>query len=199
MLMQEEKNNSIKNEVFTIPNILVYLRIALIPVFVILYLNADSQNEYYAALIVMVIGFVTDFFDGKIARHFNCVTDLGKTIDPIADKLYQFAVALCLMVKYPLMMSVAAILFFKEITMGIMGLVLINKGGQVFGARWYGKICTFFVDVSMALLLLLPIVNISVPKIYTDVIIYACDIILIFTSGMYTRLFAEKIKALEND
>ena len=197
--MSGGSNSSIKNEIFTVPNILVYIRIVLIPVFAILYLKADTREEYYPAFIVMIIGFVTDFFDGKIARHYNCVTDLGKTIDPIADKLYQFAVALCLMIKFPLMLSVAAILFFKEISMGIMGLVLINKGGQVFGAKWYGKVCTFVIDVSMAFLLLLPMLDLHIPQSLINILIYTCDVVLIFTSMMYTRLFAGKIKALDQD
>ncbi|MBE7050847.1 MAG: CDP-alcohol phosphatidyltransferase family protein [Ruminococcaceae bacterium] len=197
--MSGKGNSSIKNEIFTVPNILVYIRIILIPIFVWLYLRAKTNEEYYVAFYVMVAGFVTDFLDGKIARHFNCVTDLGKTIDPIADKLYQFAVALCLMVKYPLMLSVAAILFVKEISMGVMGLVLINKGGQVFGARWYGKVCTFFIDSVMAFLLLLPILDFEIKHIYIHLLIYACDVILVFASVMYTRLFASKIKALEEN
>ena len=160
-------------------------------------MNADSQSDYYMALGVMAAAFLTDFFDGKIARAFNCVTELGKTIDPIADKLYQFSVALCLMMKYPLIISVAVILFIKEISMGIMGLVLINKGGKIFGARWYGKVCTAFVDISLVLLLVFPVFEINISRSVTDALIYMCDIILIVVSVMYTRLFAEKIKALD--
>ena len=83
--------------------------------------------------------------------------------------------------------------------MGVMGLVLINKGGQVFGARWYGKVCTFFIDSVMAFLLLLPILNFEITHIYIHLLIYACDVILVFSSVMYTRLFASKIKALEEN
>lgn len=197
--MSGNGNNSIKNEIFTVPNILVYIRIILIPIFVWLYTGATSPDEYYPAFAVMVAGFITDFLDGKIARHFNCVTDLGKTIDPIADKLYQFAVALCLMVKYPLMLSVAAILFVKEISMGVMGLVLINKGGQVFGSKWYGKVSTFIIDVVMAFLLILPILSLNVNSFIISILIYTCDIVLLFAAIMYTRLFAGKIKALEQN
>lgn len=195
--MSPEKKSSLINEIFTVPNILVYIRIALIPIFAGLYMNADSQSDYYMALGVMAAAFLTDFFDGKIARAFNCVTELGKTIDPIADKLYQFSVALCLMMKYPLIISVAVILFIKEISMGIMGLVLINKGGKIFGARWYGKVCTAFVDISLVLLLVFPVFEINISRSVTDALIYMCDIILIVVSVMYTRLFAEKIKALD--
>lgn len=195
--MPQRSDSTLKNEIFTVPNILVYTRILLIPVFVILYLNATGQTGYVAAFVVMAVAFFTDFLDGKIARHFNCVTELGKTIDPIADKLYQFAVALCLMIKYPAMTSVAAVLFVKEISMGIMGLVLISKGGKIFGAKWYGKISTGFVDLTMVFLLIAPLFGLSVSQSVTDGLIYACDAVLIVVAVMYTRLFASKIKELD--
>lgn len=195
--MPQKSGSAIKNEIFTVPNILVYIRILLIPVFVVLYLNAHSRAGYIAAFAVMTLAFITDFLDGKIARHFNCVTELGKTIDPVADKLYQFSVALCLMIKYPAMTSVAVVLFVKEISMGIMGLVLLSKGGKIFGAKWYGKICTGFVDLTMVFLLMAPLFGLSVSHALTDTLIYACDAILIVVAVLYTRLFAEKIKELD--
>lgn len=195
---QTTKNNStIKNEIFTVPNILVYIRILLMPVFVTLYINATGRAGYIAAFVVMALAFVTDFLDGQIARRFNCVTELGKIIDPVADKLYQFAVALCLMIKYPAMTSVAVVLFVKEISMGIMGLVLISKGGKISGAKWYGKISTGFVDLSMVFLLMAPLFGITVSNAATNALIYACDAILIFAAIMYFRLFAAKIKEID--
>ncbi|MBR2404749.1 MAG: CDP-alcohol phosphatidyltransferase family protein [Clostridia bacterium] len=197
MPQSTQKPNHIKNEIFTVPNILVYIRILLMPVFVMLYINASDTADYVMAFVVMVLAFITDFLDGQIARRFNCVTDLGKIIDPVADKLYQFAVALCLMIKYPAMTSVAVVLFVKEISMGIMGLVLISKGGKVFGAKWYGKISTWFVDLSMVFLLLAPLFGLTISNAATNAIIYACDAILIFAAIMYFRLFASKIKEID--
>lgn len=196
--MTGTNNQDFKNEIFTLPNILVYIRILLIPVFVLLYINAEDNPAYYnVALVVLVIAFLTDFFDGKIARKFNCVTDLGKTIDPIADKLYQFSVALCLMFSYPKMISVAIILFVKEISMGIMGLVLLGKGGKIFGARWYGKLSTAFCDITMVILFVLPMLGFDVNPYFADILIICSDVLLIFASVLYTRLFAIKIKELD--
>jgi len=197
MPQSTQKPNHIKNEIFTVPNILVYIRILLMPVFVVMYINASDTADYVMAFVVMVLAFITDFLDGQIARRFNCVTDLGKIIDPVADKLYQFAVALCLMIKYPAMTSVAVVLFVKEISMGIMGLVLISKGGKVFGAKWYGKISTGFVDLSMVFLLLAPLFGLTISSAATNALIYACDAILIFAAIMYFRLFASKIKEID--
>ncbi len=191
--MLPKSKNILKNEIFTIPNILVFLRAALVPVFVILYI----KEMYYPALWVMALAFFTDFLDGFIARKFNCITDLGKTIDPIADKLYQFAVAVCLVTIYPTMLSVAVILFVKEITMGVMGLVMIGKGGKVFGAKWYGKLSTVVVYLSMLFLFLAPIFSYNVPRTLSYAIVCLCNAVLIFSAIMYTRLYIRKIKELD--
>ena len=194
-MQNEPKNKSLIKEVFTIPNILVYIRILLIPVFIFFYLH----KKYEITLVVLIVSFLTDFFDGKIARHFNQVTDLGKTLDPIADKLYQFSVALCLMFEYPLLVTVAAILFVKEISMGIMGLILLSKGGEIFGAKWYGKISTAFVDLTMVFLFLVPVVpylKANISKTTVDILVIACDVMLLTASVLYTRLFSKKIKEL---
>lgn len=194
-MQNEPKNKSLIKEVFTIPNILVYIRMLLIPVFIFFYLH----KKYEITLVVLIVSFLTDFFDGKIARHFNQVTDLGKTLDPIADKLYQFSVALCLMFEYPLLVTVAVILFVKEISMGIMGLILLSKGGEIFGAKWYGKISTAFVDLTMVFLFLVPVVpylKANISKTTVDILVIACDVMLLTASVLYTRLFSKKIKEL---
>ena len=194
-MSQNKKQSGLMKEVFTVPNILVYIRVLLIPVFVFIYINAKEPKDYYAALSVMVIAFLTDFFDGKIARRFNLVTDLGKILDPIADKLYQFSVALCLMFEYPKFMIITVLLFVKELVMGLMGLALLDKGGKVFGAKWYGKVCTAIVDCSMVFLFLSPfITDGEIPTVICDTLVYICAVALIVTSVLYTRLFSEKIK-----
>ena len=194
--MTEKKNTtSLNREFFTVPNILVYIRVLLIPVFVYIYINANSNTDYYLAMLVMVIAFLTDFFDGRIARKYNLVTDLGKILDPIADKLYQFSVALCLMIEFPKMFVVAVLLFIKEMIMGLMGLVLLDKGGKEFSAKWYGKVCTGIVDCSMVFLFVSPLVfSGNTPYKICNILVYTCVVALVITSVLYTRLFAEKIK-----
>lgn len=193
--MTAKEQATLRKELFTLPNILVYIRILLIPFYTVFY----AQGRYKLALILLTIAFLTDFFDGKIARMFNCVTDLGKTLDPIADKLCQFSIALCLMFRHTLMISVAAILFVKEMSMGIMGLVLLDKGGKVFGAQWYGKCCTAFVDFTMVLLLVAPVFSLPVSQCVSNGLIIACDVILVIVAILYTKLFAGKIKQLSKE
>ena len=146
-----EKNN-LKKEIFAIPNILCYFRILLIPVFAVLYLSSD----YYMAAIVLGVAAITDKFDGTIARKFNMVTSLGKIIDPFADKLMQFVVALCLTTTYPLMVVVAVGLFIKEMYMGVKGLLNLKSGIKIYSALWYGKMCTVVLFISMIILVMLP-------------------------------------------
>ena len=86
-----------KDQVLTIPNLLSVIRLALIPLIVWLYVG---KQAYSAAVIVILISGATDIIDGAIARRFHMVSDLGKILDPIADKLTQGAVILCLAVKY---------------------------------------------------------------------------------------------------
>ena len=146
-----EKNN-LKKEIFAIPNILCYFRILLIPVFAVLYLSSD----YYMAAIVLGVAAITDKFDGTIARKFNMVTSLGKIIDPFADKLMQFVVALCLATTYPLMIILAAGLFIKEMYMGVKGLLNLRSGIRIYSALWFGKMCTVVLFISMIILVMLP-------------------------------------------
>ena len=79
----------------TIPNWLCFLRIALIPVFATLFI----KGSYIPAFILMIVAALTDLLDGKIARKFNMVSNLGKILDPIADKLSQIAIVVILIVK----------------------------------------------------------------------------------------------------
>ena len=86
-----------KNQILTIPNLLSVVRLALIPVIVWLY---SVEKNYYGAIGVIALSAATDIVDGWIARHFNMVSDFGKALDPLADKLTQAALLLCLLSKY---------------------------------------------------------------------------------------------------
>jgi cardiolipin synthase len=82
--------------------------------------------------------------------------------------------------------------------MGLMGLILLNKGGKIFGAKWYGKICTGVVDLSMVFLFFTPLLfDGNVPKALCDFLVYLCAVFLIITSFLYTRYFYLRIKEAE--
>ena len=110
-----------KKEIFSIPNLMGYFRILLIPVFCYLYITAETEREYLYAALVVLLSSLTDLFDGKIARRFHMVTELGKALDPIADKLTHAALAICLATRYPMMWALIALMLVKEGYMGVMG------------------------------------------------------------------------------
>lgn len=148
-----------KKDVFTIPNILSMFRLILIPIYVTIYLNATQIHDYILAAAILAISCLTDMIDGKIARHFNMISTLGKILDPIADKATQFALTLCLSIKYPILRMVLALFVVKELFQGIMGLINLRKGKMLPGALMAGKVCTTVLFVSLTLLVLLPNLN----------------------------------------
>ena len=124
------------DRILTIPNVLSFFRLALIPVIIVLY----AKNEVWWAFGMLVLSGVTDVVDGWVARTYHMVSNFGKAIDPVADKLTQIAVLLCLM---PMKCWwVVGILVLKEVSIGIMTLLTLHHTGMVYGAGWYGKLCT---------------------------------------------------------
>lgn len=143
-------------EYFSIPNLLSYFRLILIPVYLVVYFRAEEPGDYvWAALVIAVSGF-TDMFDGKIARHFNMITEWGKLIDPVADKFTFAAIALSMSFRYPLMGVVFGLYVVKELYMLGMGAVMLRRGFRMDGAQWYGKVCTAVTYAVIFVLLLFP-------------------------------------------
>ena len=150
------KPTRFKGQYFNIPNLLSYLRLALIPLIIWIYC---FQKNYMIAAWVMLFSAITDIADGIIARKCNMVTDWGKIIDPIADKLTQIVIAFCLAWRYPPMRIMLILLILKEVYMGISGLIFIKKTNQVEGSVWYGKATTvlfFIVALSLVLFPAMP-------------------------------------------
>lgn len=171
-----------RKEIFNIPNIMGYVRILLIPVFVVLYLN----RMFGWAMIVLAINIVTDFFDGIVARKFNQITELGIFIDPLADKLTQAAVVVTLAFTYPLLWPVFVIEFIKESTMLFCGgFIYKKKGRKLQGAKWYGKGGTAITDLGLFVLLAFP--RMSAP--WANGIIIFIGVCMIITLSLYVGEF----------
>lgn len=145
-----------KKEVFTIPNLLSMFRLLLIPVYVTIYLNATDLHHYFLAGTILAVSCLTDMIDGKIARRYHLITTLGKALDPFADKLTQFALTLCLSLRYPVLRSVLGLFTVKEVFQLIAALVNYHKGKMLPGALLAGKICTTVLFISLILLVLFP-------------------------------------------
>ena len=145
-----------KKEIFTIPNLLSLFRILLIPVYIILYLNAKEPHEHFLAAAILAVSCLTDLIDGKIARHFNMISTVGKVLDPFADKLTQLTLTICLTVRYPAMWFVLALFLTKEFFQLFAAIFNLRRGKVLPGALLAGKICTTVLFVSMFFMVLSP-------------------------------------------
>ena len=123
--------NKTENKILTIPNLLSLFRLILIPVIVWLYW---VRKDYFPAGVLLIVSGLTDLADGYIARRFHAVSNVGKILDPIADKLTQAAMLFCLVTRFPLMAAPFGFLVIKEVFIGTTGLLMIRKTGKVVGA-----------------------------------------------------------------
>lgn len=151
-----------KKEVFTIPNLLSLFRMVLIPVYVMLYLQASDPTEYFLAGTILAVSCITDLFDGKIARKFNMVSTLGKILDPLADKLTQLALTICLSIQYPVMRIVLVLFLVKEIFQTFAGIFFLRQGKMLPGALIAGKICTSVFFISLIIMILIPTLSVKI-------------------------------------
>lgn len=167
-----------REQILTIPNLLSLFRLLLIPVIIWLYCE---KEDYIAAAIMTVLSGLTDIADGVIARKLNMVSDLGKILDPIADKLTQAALIFCLISKYEWMICLFIFFAVKEITMGISGLIVIKKKDVVNSAQWFGKLSTMVLYAVMILLFLFP----DISTVWANTMILLCAAVLLLSMVKY--------------
>lgn len=170
-----------KKEILTIPNLLSLFRLALIPVYVRLYLQADTYQDYVLAGSVMSLSCLTDMIDGKIARQFHMVSHVGKVLDPLADKLTQLALMLCLSAKYPLLYPVLALFVVKELFQFFAFLLYFRRGKALPGALTIGKLCTAVLFISLIALVLVP----DVTPLWAKLIVLTDGILLLLSFLSY--------------
>lgn len=166
-----------KENLFNIPNCLCYFRILLIPVFLYVYFKSESEHHYMIAAFVLILSGLSDFLDGFIARKYDMITDFGKLIDPIADKLTQFTIAITLLFNYPLAWILLVIIVLKDGMLGIVGLYLYDYGLKIKGASWWGKIATAYFYVIVILL-----IGLHIPDTMSSTIMIITSSALMFLS-----------------
>lgn len=163
---------------FSVPNLITYLRFALIPAIIWAYCTLENG---ILTVVFVAISALTDVLDGKIARRFNQVTDIGKALDPVADKLTQAAMMYCLLSKYELMLPVLIILIVKEIFMVATALWETKATSEINGALWYGKACTVFLYAVMLVLMFFP----KIPLTIANVMIILSAVAMIVSTVLY--------------
>ena len=136
---------------WTVPNGLSLFRLFLVPVIAVTLLLGKSDVKYlYVAGGALILSGLSDALDGWIARRFNQITEIGKLLDPVADKLTQVTVVVCLTILYPRLLPLLAIGVVKEACQAIGGFILLGRGEKVRGAKWYGKVSTIVFYVAMS-------------------------------------------------
>ena len=127
------------------------LRILVIGPFAYFFLN----DQLLWAVAMLAFSGLSDLFDGLIARKFNQVTELGKMLDPVADKLTQATIAVCLAVKHPILIPILLVFVFKELGMLVGGCILLKKKKRPCAAKWYGKVATFSFYISAVVIVVM--------------------------------------------
>ena len=183
-MSNEIKSRLRKKDILTIPNMLSFFRILLIPVMSILYCVYEA---YEAAVVVIAVSGITDILDGKIARKFNMVSDFGKFLDPVADKLTQAAMALCLAVRYTGMGVLFILMLVKESVLFLCAYGALKATNTVNSAKWYGKVTTATLYVVMIILFLFP----DIPTPVAEAGILLCGTVIVMSMILYVKFFIE--------
>jgi len=182
-----------KKEILTIPNLLSLFRLILIPVYVDLYLNAETSRDYMMAAGVMTLSCLTDLADGKIARHFHMISQVGKVLDPMADKFTQLALILCLSARYPLLYPVLVLFLVKECFQVFAVIVNYRRGKALPGALMAGKVCTTVLFVSFIALVLFP----EMDPVLVDFLVLTDAVFLLFSFISYILAYYGKNRKTE--
>ena len=173
-----------KKEIWTIPNLLSLFRLALIPVYITIYLNAQNASDYFIAATILAVSCLTDLIDGKIARHFNMISTVGKILDPLADKLTQFTLILCLAIKHPFLWYLVGLFVIKESFQLIAGGINLKRGRMLKGALLSGKICTTVLFISLIILVMIPDLHTNIVNIIT--LVDLCFMLISFGNYLFT-------------
>lgn len=179
-----------KKDLLSIPNIMGYFRLILIPCFCIAWFS-QGKYSHLLAIVILIVSSITDLLDGLVARKFNMITEFGKFLDPVADKLTHGAIALCLCFSYKPMLYLLILMAIKEGLMALLGLINLKHDVKLDGAKWFGKVCTATLFILLCFLVVFyPVSN----KLSTG-LIYGEMVIMLITLLLYLPTFYKMKKA----
>lgn len=144
-----------KSEYLYLPNLLTYFRIILVPCMIALQYSNWEHKQWTIGILIALSG-ISDFLDGYVARNWDRITEIGKFLDPIADKLTQFALALMVVYRFPFFKPFIFLFLVKELVTGMISFCLLMKGVKMDGSKWYGKVSTFVFYSTMLTIFFFP-------------------------------------------
>ncbi len=183
--------------IFTVPNILSYIRIILIAPFIVFFL----YEKYIAAAICLILSGLSDCVDGFLARKLNQITRLGKVLDPIADKLTLLAVGVCICIKEPLVIPAIIVMIIKDGLMLSGATYMVNKGVIPFASEWYGKVGTLCFYTSVTAIVVFELV-VKVPNFWiaSVIMLSVTTFIMLYSLFRYSQIFRRMMaEAKENN
>ncbi len=183
-----------KKEICTIPNLLSLFRLVLIPVYVTIYLHATEDYHYWIAGGILAVSCLTDMIDGKIARKFNMISNFGKVLDPLADKLTQLSLIICLSVHRKSLRVMLVLFVVKELFQLFAMIFALRRGQALDGALIIGKICTTVLFISLIIMVLCPWLS----EMTTDIITGICCVFLGVSFVEYIRAYFGKHKKIQD-
>lgn len=192
-LLKTEKAKAI----VTIPNILSVVRILIIPFIVWTYFDTGIKNNYIITAVLMLLSGLTDVVDGFIARHFNMISDVGKILDPVADKLTQVTVAVCIATNHATIIPLVVILFSKELLMLIGTIVMVSKVSETPYARWWGKLATVVLYAAMLTVIIADYMGGKLPEAVVTAVGAIAIVFILFSLASYFRIFKDSKKGKE--
>jgi len=149
-LVEPQQSYQVSSRIFTIPNILSFVRLLLVPVFLVLIVRGEDGF----ALLVLVFSSITDFLDGVIARKLNQVTRLGQLLDPAADRLFIFTALIGLAVRGVIPWWLVIVIVGRDVMLAILGVTLANFGYGPLPVHHLGKVATFCLFYALPILMI---------------------------------------------
>lgn len=179
---------------FNLPNILIIFRIVLIPVFLFFFLNASPTENIFQmlALLVFIVAAVSDFFDGYLARKWNTVSNFGKLMDPVADKMLVCSAMIALVYARELSAWIVAVIVCREIWVTSLRMLALEQGQEVIAASMWGKVKTV-LQIAMIIGLLISFGGFL--GIVTQILVYLALIATVISAAEYTIKNRDVFKA----
>lgn len=174
-----------------IPNLLSVFRILLIPVYVILFLQHFPDGLYLSGLVFLLAG-LTDVLDGYLARRNHWVSNIGKLLDPLADKLIEVAALVLLAVKWGgVFVGLAIVALLKELIMIIAAYVIVVKAKVFVMSMWFGKLTTLLLYVEV---LIVSFFSASITQTACDIMSIVVIVSMFATFVLYYVSYRQSIK-----
>lgn len=177
-----------RENILTIPNGLSLIRLLLIPLILRAYC---VYHNALATVALVTLSGLTDIADGWIARHFNMVSDVGKVLDPLADKATQAAMVICLIERTRWMALLLGLLLAREVLLAVWGVIALRRTDTINCSKWHGKLCTGVIYVVMSVLILFP----QIPDAAAAAMVLACAALVVLTGTLYSCFYCRFLRS----